>query len=231
MGSFTVLGWVLGFGLVGFSMPAHSAPKADCPASGDMGQNFSDLKSAGTSLAQEIPLRPDLGYRVLDRSLEFQGCVFQKKMEVLRTLEKNPEDLARMEKLFPVVMDAQKQLNEVLKWSLRVMDRNLARNAVSLAWNEFAPGDLKDEAHQRDWVSAFENLDRLMPPLKRSSLDILKSMNLITESDQINYQKNYVKPKEAKKKNHDDPDYFKTFLPEWSNYVKFNHARAGACTR
>jgi hypothetical protein len=28
-----------------------------------------------------------------------------------------------------------------------------------------------------------------------------------------------------------DPDFFKTFLPEWLNYVKFNQARAGAFTR
>ena len=164
-----------------------------------------NLEPAYLSLASGVPLTPVLGNRVLDSSLLYQECILKKKYEVLLKTETDPKDRARVQELFPLVLATQGQVNEVLKWSVRVLDRNLVRNVVSYAWNESAPDFANDLAKGNGWVSAFENLEKLTPPLKRTTLDLLKIVNLVDQNDQIKYKD----VESAKKYHHYNPDLLK----------------------
>ena len=67
------------------------------------------------------------------------------------------------------------------------MDRNLVRNASSYVWNSDAPDSLKKKAKDKGHVSAFENLEPLAASLKKSSLEVMREINLVDDRGIIKY--------------------------------------------
>jgi hypothetical protein len=88
-----------------------------------------------------------------------------------------------------LLSSSQKKLNELLQWSLRVMDRNLIRNAGSYVWSSDAPDSWKKAAKDKGHVSAFENLEPLVASLKKSSLEVMREINLVDARGMIKYTK------------------------------------------
>jgi hypothetical protein len=109
------------------------------------------------------------------------------KLRYLQRNEKNSTEKKKAERMYGLLSSSQKKLNEVLQWSLRVMDRNLVRNAGSYVWSSDAPDSWKKAAKDKGHVSAFENLEPMAASLKKSSLEVMREVNIVDDRGIIKY--------------------------------------------
>ncbi len=137
---------------------------------------------------------------MLDGATRYQACVLQAKHRFITRREKRPGEKEKALKMLGLLGEAQGSLNEILKWSLRVLDRSLIRNVGSYAWNSTLPESAKDKAKEAGVRSSFEALDGMAASLKKSGIGIMQETGLLDGKGLIACKSKWPKDRFLKKK-------------------------------